>query len=222
MDRIYALQRYLYDATRWCLLPGRNALLERLPVRPGEAVLELGCGTARNLIRLARRHPQAQLFGVDASRLMLATAETRLRHAGLAQVRLAWGLAEAIDACAAFQRTEPFDHILFSYSLSMMPAPQEALARAFACLRPGGSLAVVDFGDAAGLPRCLATLLRPWLRLFGVQPDAGLPAFLQDLLAQAAGSLRTERLWRGYAFRACGRTGRSCGSPGPAHPGPRV
>ena len=53
MDRMYRMQRYFYDVTRKYYLLGRDQLLEQMEVRAGEHVLEIGCGTARNLIALA-------------------------------------------------------------------------------------------------------------------------------------------------------------------------
>ena len=60
MDRIYRFERHLYDPLRKFFLFGRDRLLKRLEVRPGDRVLEVGCGTARNLIKLYRRHPEAR------------------------------------------------------------------------------------------------------------------------------------------------------------------
>ncbi|NOT46792.1 MAG: methyltransferase type 12, partial [Acidobacteria bacterium] len=63
MDRMYRLQRYFYDITRKYYLLGRDQLLKQMDVQPGEHVLEVGCGTARNLIVLSRHQPQAHLYG---------------------------------------------------------------------------------------------------------------------------------------------------------------
>ena len=54
MDRVYRRQRYIYDLTRRYYLFGRDKLIRELALKPGEAVVEVGCGTARNLIRIAR------------------------------------------------------------------------------------------------------------------------------------------------------------------------
>ncbi len=74
MDRIYRHQRHLYDFTRKYYLPGRDRLIDRLKPAAGDCVLEIGCGTARNLVVAARRYPQARFFGIDVSSAMLATA----------------------------------------------------------------------------------------------------------------------------------------------------
>lgn len=63
-----------------------------------------------------------------------------------------------------------FDRILISYSLSMIPDWQAALAEAVRHLAPGGQLAVVDFGQGEGLPDAFTAALRRWLALFHVTP----------------------------------------------------
>ena len=74
MDRMYRFQRHFYDASRRYYLLDRDRLLDRLAPSPGGSILEIGCGTGRNLIGAARRYPDARLFGVDISQEMLKTA----------------------------------------------------------------------------------------------------------------------------------------------------
>ena len=59
MDKMYRRQRYFYDLTRKYYLLGRDRLLEKINVRAGENILEIGCGTGRNLIILAKKFPGA-------------------------------------------------------------------------------------------------------------------------------------------------------------------
>ena len=51
MDRMYRLTRHIYDITRRYYLLGRDRLLERVVTASDSATLEVGCGTARNLIQ---------------------------------------------------------------------------------------------------------------------------------------------------------------------------
>ncbi|MEP4422552.1 MAG: methyltransferase domain-containing protein, partial [Nitratireductor sp.] len=67
MDANYRFQRHVYDLTRKYYLLGRDRLVDALQVPAGGSVLELGCGTGRNLVRVARRYPHARLFGLDIS-----------------------------------------------------------------------------------------------------------------------------------------------------------
>jgi len=169
MDRVYARQKHIYDATRKYYLFGRDRLIAAMAARPGQRVLELGCGTGRNLAQIARAWPGVQLHGIDISRAMLDTAAARV-PAGTA---LAQADASRFDPAALFG-SDRFDHVVISYALSMIPDWTGTLEQAVRCLDCGGSLHVVDFGDLAGLPRPLGWLLRGWLRRFHVSIRADL------------------------------------------------
>ena len=170
LDRIYRRQRYIYDFTRKYYLFGRDRLIRNLALKPGARVIEVGCGTARNLVKIATLYPQAHLFGLDASAQMLASAKRAVALAGLSKrVRLVEAYAESLSP-ALFGETAPFDAIVFSYSLSMIPDWKQALKSASASLTPDGRVHVVDFGDLKGLGRPTERALRAWLTLFHVAP----------------------------------------------------
>src|SRR5215469_8191240 len=103
MDRMYRYQRHIYDATRKFYLLGRDGLIERMSLLPGDRVVEIGCGTGRNLVALARRYPGIHLYGVDPSAVMLRSAAAHIRRAGLeTRIRLAYGIGEQLDGRAMF------------------------------------------------------------------------------------------------------------------------
>ncbi len=205
MDRMYRQQRHIYDLTRKYYLIGRDEAIARLDPRPGDAVLEIGCGTGRNLIRAARAHSDARFFGLDVSRAMLDTAEASIRRAGLSdRIALAQGDASDFDATALFGRPM-FERVMISYALSMIPPWRETLARALDGVAAGGALHVVDFGDCAGLPRPLKAGLRLWLAAFDVTPRDDLGATLASLAAARGLSVSTEDWRRGYATLAVAR-----------------
>lgn len=193
MDRTYRHQRRIYDATRRYFLLGRDHLLVGLAPPRGGRVLEVGCGTGRNLAWLARRHPDCALFGLDISGQMLMTARARLgKRARLAR-------ADACDADMAALFGGGFDRVVLSYSLSMIPDWERALCNAVAQLRPGGSVHVVDFGDQAGLPGAFRNVLLAWLARFHVAPRTDLPARMRTLASEHGLALRVTPLFRGYA-----------------------
>jgi S-adenosylmethionine-diacylgycerolhomoserine-N-methlytransferase len=178
MDGIYRGQRHIYDLTRKYYLFGRDRLIAGLDVLPGEAVLEIACGTGRNLAKVGARYPGAPLYGVDISREMLRSAEAALGD----RARLAVADACRFDAGAVLGRSR-FDRVMLSYCLSMIPDWVGALDQAAALVAPGGSLHIVDFGDLAGLARPLAGALRGWLGKFHVEPRTGLAAAAERVAA---------------------------------------
>ena len=103
MDGVYRWQRHIYDATRKYYLLGRDRMIAGLHVPPGGSVLELGCGTGRNLLLAARRYPDARLHGLDISAAMLETADAALSRRGLrGRVALARADATRFDAEVLF------------------------------------------------------------------------------------------------------------------------
>ena len=152
MDRMYRPQRHIYDLTRKHYLLGRDQMIDRLNPPDGGAVLEIGCGTGRNLIRAARLYPKARFYGVDISAVMLDEAKASIsRNKVAAPIVLAQGDAANFDPGALFGQPR-FERIFISYALSMIPAWRETIAHALDLLAPDGSLHIVDFGDQAGLP----------------------------------------------------------------------
>lgn len=165
MDRIYRWQRPIYDLTRKYYLFGRDRLIDELDAKPGMAVLEIGCGTGRNLARTGRIWRGVRLHGLDISAEMLRAARRTLGSSGT----LALGDATGFDAKALLGR-EGFDRVMLSYAVSMIPDWEAALAQAAATLAPRGALHVVDFGDCSGLPAPLRKALTGWLATFHVTP----------------------------------------------------
>jgi S-adenosylmethionine-diacylgycerolhomoserine-N-methlytransferase len=206
MDRLYRRQRHVYDVTRKCYLLGRDRLISRLAPPAGSRVLEIGCGTARNLVVAAQAYPDAQFFGIDISCEMLETARRVVEREGLGHdVRLAHADAATFDPALLFG-VPGFSRIFLSYSLSMMPAWQAVLERALTWLAPGGELHVVDFGDQEWLPAWFRIGLRQWLRLFHVAPRDELERELTLLGLRSGALTAVERPFRGYAqYAVCRR-----------------
>lgn len=202
MNRIYRHQRHVYDPTRCYFLLGRDRLIAALQPAEGHRILEIGCGTGRNLIHAARRYPQARFFGLDVSTEMLTSAIEAIGRAGLAaRIRVTHADAGTFDPVPLFG-TARFDRIVISYSLSMMPHWRTVLAHAAALLARGGELHIVDFGGQERLPPWFRRALRRWLRLFEVTPRDRLEAELAALAARMDAVLTIERPYRGYAQRA--------------------
>lgn len=202
MDRMYRLQRYIYDFTRKYYLLGRDRLLKEMQIQQGESVLEVGCGTARNLIILAKRHPNANLFGLDASTAMLETARSKVDAAGADNISLITALADDFSFDGTFGLEDPFDKIFFSYSISMIPRWRQSVDNALANLKPGGTLYFVDFHDQKALPTPFRRLLTWWLNTFHVRFWEELIPYFSELENQGRIDLALASHRRGYAFIA--------------------
>ncbi len=141
----------LYDLQVWLVTLGRERafrekILRLARLQPGEAVLDVGCGTG-SLAIAAKRHvgPTGTVYGIDASTEMLARAEKKAGRAGV-EVVLKNAMAQALPFPDA-----QFDAVLSTVMLHHLPrkARQQCAAEMRRVLKPGGRVLAVDFGLAA-------------------------------------------------------------------------
>lgn len=141
----YRWHASIYDLTRWAFLFGRNAIVRqanRHMMMP-QRILEIGCGTGKNLVTLAERFPKAQIMGLDLSRDMLDRARKKVKGYG-PRVGL---LHRSYTAPVAMK--SKFDLIVLSYSLSMInPGYDEVLRLCREDLSDRGLIVVVDFHES--------------------------------------------------------------------------
>ncbi len=143
----YGPQAEQYDAFRERLLAGRDTLLSDLGARlpPGARLVELGCGTGRNIGFLGDALNRCgRVWLVDLCAPLLAVA--RRRTADQAHIECVEG-----DA-TRWQPPEPVDAVYLSYALTMIPDWQAAIANVERMLAPGGLIGVVDFHVSAATP----------------------------------------------------------------------
>jgi len=199
MNRMYRRQRHIYDGTRRYYLLGRDRLIADLAPAPGASVLEIGCGTGRNLVLAARLYPDTRFFGIDVSTEMLTSAISVISRRDLAkQIRVAHGDGTGFNPQPLFG-VPAFDKVMISYSLSMIPDWRRVLQAAAGHLKPGGSLHIVDFGNQVGLPRVTRALLTRWLSLFDVTPRDDLEREFSKMADTSGATLQFQRPFRGYA-----------------------
>ncbi len=111
--------------------------LRRLPVRPGDRLLEIACGTGRLLEKIEARYPAAGLTGADLSLQMLKLAARRGPHFRLANA----------DAVALPYPDRSFDTVVCSNSFHFLPDPASALREMSRVLKPVGTLQLTDWCD---------------------------------------------------------------------------
>ena len=131
----------------------RRFLVSRVPAGPDDTVLDVATGTAAVAIELARA-TGCSVVGLDQSAEMLAAARLRLAAAGLAgRVRLVEGNAERLPF-----EDESFDALTFTYLLRYVDDPAATLRELARVVRPGGTIASLEFGLPGGICRPLWVL----------------------------------------------------------------
>jgi demethylmenaquinone methyltransferase/2-methoxy-6-polyprenyl-1,4-benzoquinol methylase len=154
-DRYAALLSFFQDP-RW-----RRFLVSRVP-DDAVRVLDVATGTAAVAIELASRRPERRVVGVDQSPEMLAVARDRVARAGLSErIELREGRAEELP----FADGE-FDALTFTYLLRYVDDPAATLRGLARVVRPGGTVAMLEFDVPRGV----------WRPLWEVYVGALLPA----------------------------------------------
>jgi demethylmenaquinone methyltransferase / 2-methoxy-6-polyprenyl-1,4-benzoquinol methylase len=144
----------------------REAAVATLDLKPGEAALDVCCGTGDFLVPLTRAVGKSgRVVGVDFCRPMLDLARDK------SAARLAEG-----DACALPVRPAAFDAVTVGWGLRNVPDLDAALAECVAALKPGGRFACLDMTRTGGfvgrLGQAVCRRALPLLgRIFG-EPEA--------------------------------------------------
>jgi ubiquinone/menaquinone biosynthesis C-methylase UbiE len=136
----------------------RGLAATRLDAKPGDRVLEIGCGTGRNFPHLRRAvGPTGKVYGVDLSTGMLTKARELCAREGWSNVELAH--CDALE----YIPPEPLDGILFGLSYNTMPHHLAVLRQAWKQLRPGGRIVILDGKVPDGICGTLALPFGLWL-----------------------------------------------------------
>ena len=126
----------------------RRFLVARVEVGPDDTVLDVATGTAAVAIELTRR-TGCHVIGLDQSAEMLEAGRRRVEAAGLeGRIELADGNAERLP----FEDAS-FAALTFTYLLRYVTDPAETMRELARVVRPGGTIAMLEFGLPRGLAR---------------------------------------------------------------------
>lgn len=134
---------WIEHARRWerILAPFGAAMFDAIALRPGERVLDVGCGFGSTTVEAAERvAPDGTVLGVDISERMLAAARERSGAVGNAS------LLEA-DAQAHSFAPASYDAVISQFGVMFFDDPSAAFGNLHSALRPGGRLAFVCWQD---------------------------------------------------------------------------
>jgi phosphatidylethanolamine/phosphatidyl-N-methylethanolamine N-methyltransferase len=172
---VYEKLANVYDLTFGpALHPGRLVALERMAIKPGDRILEVGVGTGINLPLYPRN---CRVTGIDLSASMLVKARERMLQKGLPNVRL-----HEMDAANLTFPDETFDIVYAPYVISVVPDPVRVVREMRRVCRPGGKIVILNhFRSSSPLLAKVERAISPFTVHIGFKSDLDLPG----LLAQA-------------------------------------
>ncbi len=131
----WLLENPLADA-----VAGTRRTIERMPIRAGQTVVEIGPGPGRLLVPVAQLvGEQGQAIGIELQPGMVKRSQAKLERAGLRQATLIQG-----DATGQHLPDASVDLVFLCTVLGEIPDRAAALARCLAMLRPGGVLSISE------------------------------------------------------------------------------
>ncbi len=172
VEHVYDNLAKVYDLTFGpALHPGRLVAIERMGVRLGDQVLEVGVGTGIN----AALYPRTcQVTGIDFSAPMLEKARERVVSKGIENVRLM-----EMDAASLTFPDNSFDIVYAPYVISVVPDPVKVVQEMRRVCKPGGKIIVLNhFRSANPIVSRLERAISPLTLYIGFKSDLDLPGFL--------------------------------------------
>ena len=189
--RVYAKIASVYDLTYGPTLhPGRVQAIQRMKIRSGDRVLEVGVGTGINACLYPR---DCFVTGIDFSGSMLEKARERISRKGIENV----GLLE-MDATQLRFPDDTFDIVYAPYVISVVHDPISVAREMGRVCRPGGRVIFLNhFMSPNPLLAWVERAISPITVHVGFKADVDLPAFLSqaDLDPASIERVNVPRIW---------------------------
>jgi len=172
VERVYEKLANVYDLVFGPTLhPGRLVAMERMGIRAGDRVLEVGVGTG---INTSLYPSNCHVTGIDLSTSMLDKARLRVEREGIRNVRLM-----EMDAGALTFADDSFDIVYAPYLVSVVPDPVKVVREMHRVCRPGGKIIVLNhFRSANPFLSRIERAISPFTVHIGFKSDLDLPGFL--------------------------------------------
>jgi phosphatidylethanolamine/phosphatidyl-N-methylethanolamine N-methyltransferase len=191
VEAVYDKVSVVYDLTYGPTLhPGRLQAIERMGIKAGDRVLEVGVGTGINLALYPR---EATVTGIDYTASMLEKARERAARKNAAPVRLL-----QMDAADLKFADNSFDIVYAPYLISVVPDPVKVAQEMYRVCRPGGRVIILNhFLSPNRFLSRLERLISPATIHIGFKADLDLPAFLAqaDLHPVSIEKVNWPRIW---------------------------
>jgi len=189
---------YLIGFREWAY---REKAVKALALKPGDTVVEIGCGTGLNFGLLENEiGRQGKIVGVDLTDAMLARAQERVRQNG-------WSNVELVQSDAAtFPFPQKVDGIISTFALTHVAEHEKVIRAGSEALRPGGRFVILDFKLPSNWISRLAPLLVLTVRPFGVTIDLA-ARHPWEALKKYSADVTVRQLYGGIAYIAVGTVG---------------